>query len=530
MGFFESDSLPFVRHFCTALGYRVHVHIVNCSTFLPQHRRRGCLAIFKSSVAWSRFHVVVPCLGAPPTIKSRAVALAFSHETLREFEQLHLTTHELRLYSPFERNVAWPSGSYERIIRQQQQAPTVVGSIGFAALEFSSPWQGFFFPCGALRSPSFFFPQNDPPEQLRWPTTRELARLQGVPEEQPLLLHRRRAVLAIGNAIPPPLALVWLHAVVVAMQAADSHCSVCRFAQHSLPALTTAFAASLLAAVHPKASRSMRQLTAHTDALSAALSQRIPLAVLSDVITLLPKFLSSILHLSRASHVFRLFAQSIIVAQFPHLAAPQVPSASALAAPSASDRNAPFPWPFWRIPVAPRELPSSLLLCDRQPDSWPLSVASPSPKRARSSSPLPVLTPPPLRHLPPSSPLLSFPLSPLFCPSSFEPVVPSSPVLFSPLPPSLPSVSASPSLLSLRDVRLTYIVFLRSLHLWLSVPAHTSLSPFARHDFQLLRLCVFARTWRAITFFLSDDFPPAAQLCAVRVLRLSFLRSALAAP
>ena len=112
---------------------------------------------------------------------------------------LYLSPRDVLLYSPgaYLRK-SWPWADYRRVLRPDQQVPTVMRSYGDAAIYAGTQGgaHGFFrlVPGAGYR---FFSPA-------------ELAVAQGFPAGITLPSDNRAAWQLLGNAIPPPMALLGL--------------------------------------------------------------------------------------------------------------------------------------------------------------------------------------------------------------------------------------------------------------------------------------------------------------------------------
>ena len=113
---------------------------------------------------------------------------------------LYLSPRDILLYSPgaYLRK-SWPWADYRRVPRPDQQIPTVMKSYGGAAIYAGTQGgaHGFF--------------RLVPGTGYRFFSPAELAVAQGFPAGIALPSDNRAAWQLLGNAIPPPMALLGLH-------------------------------------------------------------------------------------------------------------------------------------------------------------------------------------------------------------------------------------------------------------------------------------------------------------------------------
>ena len=199
-GFFARSDI--VEHFVQLTkhhGYEWHQELRNCNTLLPQVRIRGCVILVRGDNPVARrnpFTFTLPRLA--PSIAGRMILFAENPSAIRDNAGCGIDAYVERIYSVYTpTSPPWPFLGYNRI--PSIITPTVMASYGTAHIDFKGILHGFF----ARGS-----------DELRWYRPREIARLQGVPEEWILPTNYRAAWHLLGNAIPPVLALLWLSAVV----------------------------------------------------------------------------------------------------------------------------------------------------------------------------------------------------------------------------------------------------------------------------------------------------------------------------
>ena len=90
MGFFNSSLVDVARHFAASIEYSRVTHLVNCASFLPQKRVRGCLMFCKNLSVSQALKFELPRLDTP-TLQSRAVLAIESPRVAAELASLNLS-------------------------------------------------------------------------------------------------------------------------------------------------------------------------------------------------------------------------------------------------------------------------------------------------------------------------------------------------------------------------------------------------------------------------------------------------------
>ena len=190
---------PTLRAFA-GLGYGVVVRCEQAGRYLPQERLRGLLIAVRSDW-WGRAGGEASALfaGASP----RRVATVGSTDMVGPDppagSHLYLSERDALLYSPgaYLRR-SWPWEGYRRVPGPDQQVPTVMRSYGHAAMYAGTQGgaHGFF--------------RRVPGVGYRFFSPAELAVAQGFPAGTTLPTDYRAAWQLLGNAIPPPMALLGL--------------------------------------------------------------------------------------------------------------------------------------------------------------------------------------------------------------------------------------------------------------------------------------------------------------------------------
>ena len=132
-GFFRNTTLlATLRAGAASLGYLFDTTLVDCSIFLPQESLRGCILFVRTDLCPqlppSPF-LSPPRLPRPPTIQTRHVTYPESTAASLEARNFMLTTEEINIYSPFQRNASWPP----RCVRLPVHCtPTIMTTYGTA--------------------------------------------------------------------------------------------------------------------------------------------------------------------------------------------------------------------------------------------------------------------------------------------------------------------------------------------------------------------------------------------------------------
>ena len=182
--------------------YVAYACAIEASTLIPQNRLRGSATLVRLDVDGPKAeHLATSPWPAPqegaPTVGAWHIMRRECPQAAEEAETLRITGHLLEALSPGERNTTWPmSRTYSRVLTQV--SGTVMAAYGPPA---GLPLPGY--------AQIVLDPDMDPPG-YRWLRPRELARLQGLPEQVALTGTTAAQWKMIGDALPPVLAGLFL--------------------------------------------------------------------------------------------------------------------------------------------------------------------------------------------------------------------------------------------------------------------------------------------------------------------------------
>ncbi len=198
-GFWDQAS-PHLTHLLsdlTCLPYLVEAMEFHLKNYAPQHRKRGCLVLTRMD-EWRDPEDSSPAMDAPwPTpIRQPPPAteyLEYFQPGTASGREWEIPQDLIAQLSPHSRSPSWPGiPEFSRILGSR--AGTIMRAYGKPE-EFPYSWYSQITPLGA---------------SYRWLTPRELARLQGIPDRIPLPSDRFQAYAAVGDALPPLAAGLFL--------------------------------------------------------------------------------------------------------------------------------------------------------------------------------------------------------------------------------------------------------------------------------------------------------------------------------
>ena len=182
--------------------YVAYASELELSTYVPQNRRRGCVILVRLDIDGPGAEALVRAAwplqeGGPPTVGLWQVTRRENPNADREAEVLRVDDDLLVALGPRERTPSWPGGrTFSRVLGDV--SGTVMAAYGPPA-GLPHPWYAQIAYDVTLAPPGY-----------RWLRPRELARLQGLPEQVALEGVARRDWRAIGDALPPVMAGLFL--------------------------------------------------------------------------------------------------------------------------------------------------------------------------------------------------------------------------------------------------------------------------------------------------------------------------------
>ena len=193
------------------MGYHASVTLRNARRLLPQHRKRVFITAVRKDWTTRKTPLTIPPTTLlpkhlqDPTISDRAVRNDHNIADHEMTQELLPEEDVQRAYLRDDDRLPWRK--YKRLISGSDAAPTIMRSYGTAHEHTSyTSLHGWLWA-----------PTREHPTQ-RWAHPKELLALQGFPRTYKPHDLIRAGWAMVGNAVPPPLAIIEIHTALANYQ------------------------------------------------------------------------------------------------------------------------------------------------------------------------------------------------------------------------------------------------------------------------------------------------------------------------